>query len=335
VKGSLLQGTLKYAAARGLPGVVNFAALAVLTRLMSEREYGVYALTVAAVSLVYSFSLQWLGLAVLRLLHVPGRSRQVFLGAIIRLFLAIVLPVAVAGAIIGAFGFPQLPTGLSIAAAFLFIGQAWLDLNLGLASADGDPARYGRIAALRATGGLTGGALAAWLGIGPAGVVGGIAVGWLATGFITFSADWRAALRVPSDRPTRNEVLHYGIPLAGTYVLDYLVSSSDRLLLGALVSSSATGLYAPAYDLCQQPIWALMMIINLAAYPLSVRAIEQGDPNERDRHFRQHFMMLAAIGLPSATGLAVLAPSVSALLGPAFADTARRLIPILAGSSSL
>lgn len=47
----LLRHSALYTLARGLPGLINFAALAVYTRLLGPEEYGRYALVIAAVGL--------------------------------------------------------------------------------------------------------------------------------------------------------------------------------------------------------------------------------------------------------------------------------------------
>ena len=73
-----------------------------------------------------------------------------------------------------------------------------------------------------------------------------------------------------------------------------------------------------------------MLVVNLGAYPLAVLAVERGNSEAQDRQFRQHATLLLALALPAAAGIAVLAPSVSAILGPRFAPAARELLPLLA-----
>jgi O-antigen/teichoic acid export membrane protein len=74
----------------------------------------------------------------------------------------------------------------------------------------------------------------------------------------------------------------------------------------------------------------LMMVVNLAAFPLAVAAVESGDIVARDRQFRQHATILCAVAVPAAAGIALLAPSASGILGPRFAPAARELLPLLA-----
>ncbi len=330
VSRALLTGAGRYALARGLPGLLNFAALAIFTRLLSEREYGVYALVVASASLVYACGFQWLSLALLRLLHSGSHTRAVFLATALRVFGG----VAVATSAVFLLLAPQLGAavspGLRWAGLLLLLTSSWHDLNLYLATADHAPGRYALLSALRSIVGFGLGAAAAATGYGVVGVLLGVSLGYAVPGGLALARQWRDALRVPADLSVWHALLRYGLPLAGTYALDYVVSTSDRLLLGVIASTEAAGLYAPAYDLCQQALWALMIIVNLAAYPLAVRAVEAGDPRARDQQFRTHFVLLLAVALPAAVGLALLAPSLSGLLGPRFAPTAQTLLPILA-----
>ena len=113
-------------------------------------------------------------------------------------------------------------------------------------------------------------------------------------------------------------------------MLAYIISAADRFLLAEMMSPSAAGIYAPAYDLVLQGMGVLFIIINLVGFPRAVAAVERGDEAAKDAQFRQHATILWAVALPAAAGLAVLAPSISRILGPQFAPTARELLPLLA-----
>ena len=57
-----------YLLARGLPGLVNLAAIAVYTRLLAADEYGRYALVIAGVGFANKLMFEWLRLACVRFL---------------------------------------------------------------------------------------------------------------------------------------------------------------------------------------------------------------------------------------------------------------------------
>ena len=326
----MLKSVGHYALARGLPGLLNFAALAIFTRLLSAQEYGYYALVVAMAMLVYACCFQWLGLAVLRLLPPEGPGRRTFLATVLRLYWIIAAGAGGILLLLAPRRGGELALSLRISGVALLIALAWHEINLFLVTADHRPSRYALLAGLRSVVGLACGMAGAAAGWGAAGVIAGLAAGFAAAGAVGFALQWRETLRGGLDPAVRRSLLVYGLPLAVAYILDYVVSTSDRLMLGIMISAEASGLYSPAYDLGQQALWALMMIINLAAYPMAIRAVEQDDQAAREHQFRQHFLLLAAVAVPVAAGLGFLAPSVSGLLGPQFAPAARGLLPIIA-----
>ena len=58
-----------------------------------------------------------------------------------------------------------------------------------------------------------------------------------------------------------------------TVALSFVIDSSDRFLLGWLLIDAAVGQYAVAFDLTSFSIGLLLTIVNLAAYPLMIRAL--------------------------------------------------------------
>jgi len=112
-----------------------------------------------------------------------------------------------------------------------------------------------------------------------------------------------------------------------------VVSSSDRFLIARFLGEGPVGLYAAAYDLGQQTLTLLMMVVNLTAYPLVVRALEQKGVDAAKEQLRQNGTLLLAIGFPAAIGMAILASNVSeVLLGASFRENAIRLLPWVAFS---
>jgi O-antigen/teichoic acid export membrane protein len=91
------------------------------------------------------------------------------------------------------------------------------------------------------------------------------------------------------------------------------------------------GRYAVSYDLGFQSVIALLMIVNLAAFPLSVRAVEARGAKGAEPELRQHGSMLLLIALPAVVGIVVLAPNIAeVLIGPQFRSAALRVLPLIA-----
>src|SRR5690606_31687941 len=110
------------------------------------------------------------------------------------------------------------------------------------------------------------------------------------------------------------QIATYGLPLAATSVLAFIVSGSDRFMLAGLIDTAAAGQYAVGYDLAQFTLGLLLNIVNLAAYPLIISAFEKDGEEAARQMLRWTLKLMLLIGLPAATGLAVLAPNVASVL---------------------
>src|SRR5947209_16418624 len=81
----LLSHTAVYLVARGVPGVVAFAATALYTHLLTPQDYGRYALVLGTAGLLNALLFQWLRLSLVRYLPAyqesPGTLKGTLLGA--------------------------------------------------------------------------------------------------------------------------------------------------------------------------------------------------------------------------------------------------------------
>jgi len=138
------------------------------------------------------------------------------------------------------------------------------------------------------------------------------------------------------DASLLKNLLHYGLPMTATYTLAFLVGSSDRFMLGWFQGADAPGLYAPGYDLTQFSLLMLLMVVNLAAYPLVVRAMEHEGLKEAREKLKDVLLLSVAVALPVATGFAVCSENIAGvMLGEKYRHSAASLIPVIALSSFL
>lgn len=329
----LLKHSLTYVLARGVPGLVNFMAIAVYTRLLEPAAYGEYSLVLASVALLDSLLIQWLRLGLLRFLpqaadpgHLLGTVRNIWL----------LLAAAFTGLTIGAVWLP-VPAGLLLGGLLLLLAQGWFELNLELRRSRLEPGRYGRLALLRALLSLGLGALLAWR-FGAAGLLSGLAAGtMLSYLLLREGAAWRQADGwLVTDRELVTRLLRYGLPLAVTLALSFIVNSSDRFLIGWYLGTDAAGLYAAGYDLAQFSITMLLTVVNLAAYPLTVRALEQAGADAARQRLHDTLLLLLSVGLPAVSGLALLAgPVATVVVAPEFSSAAAQIIPWIAVAALL
>lgn len=325
----LIKHSALYLLACGLPGLVNFLAITVYTRQLSPEEYGRYALVVAGVGFFNAAFFHWLKLALIRFLPANLDNPRPLLSTILIGFSAIALLTGGLGLLLAWLLPDSTWRGLILLAVPLLCVQAWFDLNLGLSSAKFLPLRYGLINGVKAMSALVVGAVLIIWGLGAYGPLLGLLLGMLLAPVLWGRVEWKG-LSFRIYQPLMSDMLRYGLPLAATFALGLVVSSSDRFLIARFLGESPAGLYAAAYDLAQQTLTMLMVAVYVAAYPLAVWALEQDGGGAAQEQLRQNATLLLAIAFPAAVGMAVLAPNISAvLLGASYREDAARLLPFV------
>jgi O-antigen/teichoic acid export membrane protein len=325
-----------YLLARGLPGVVSLAAIAVYTRLLGADEYGRYALVIAGVGLGNKLVFEWLRLSLLRFRPAFKERLQVFDATIAAGFLALVAGTAVLGGAVLILAPDDLARRLLLAGIALLCIQAVFDLELERVRIQLRPRRYGMLALGRAVLSLMLGVLFVSLGLGPIGVISGLGLGMLIALARPLAESWRRIRLELCDWALLRRLCRYGAPLAATSALGVVITSSDRFLIGWLLGEEKVGLYAAGYDLANLSLGLLLTIVNLAAYPLVVRALEEHGAELARHQLVANLTALLAIGLPATIGFAVLArPIANVVLGQEFHQEAAVLMPLIAVAALL
>lgn len=331
----LVDHSLTYVLARGLPGLLNFLAIAVYTRLLQPEAYGDYSLVIAGVALLDSLLIQWLRLGLLRFLPKDQAAEAAMLQSLRNLWLRIIAAVSAGTVVLSLLPVNPVPLPLLFSGLLLFICQGWFELNLELSRKRLQPRSYGRLALQRAVLALLFGGLLAWLWGAP-GLLLGLSLGSVAAFLLNRQvSDWSGST-LQVDGVLLSTLLSYGLPLTITFALGFIVNSSDRFLIGWLLGRSETGLYSAGYDLASFTVTMLLSIVNLAAYPLTVRALEdEGEDAARSRlHDTLHLLLL--VGAPATAGLMLLAGPVAGFtVGSEFVTAAAAVIPWIAAAAFL
>lgn len=328
-----IRSTALYFAARGLPAIVNFLAIALYTRFLSPEQYGRYILIVAAAGFANILLFHWLRHGVLRFLPRTGERPEALLSTLLFGFGASVL-ISAAGAILAYLLIAEpLSRSVILFGTLLLWVQAWFDLNLHVTESQVRPVRFGLFSGLRAVVGLLVGIGLVLLSAGFLGPTIGLVAGTAIAAFGLMIGQWPGVRRRLVDPALLRAVLAYSLPLTATLGLDMVVASSDRFFLAWLAGTAEAGAYAAAYDLGWMSLTTILMVVNLAGYPLTVRKLEQSGPDAAREQLGQTFLLLLAIGLPAAVGMAICAAGItSVVLGPAFQETGALLLPWVAAA---
>ena len=322
--------------ARGGPGLINFLAITVYTRLLLPEQYGQYALVLAGLGLVQLVGFQWLGLCLARFLPKHHDEPEVFLSEIKFLFTILALGFGVVGLVVALLWSDPLWQQLVALAVPLLVVQAWFELSLIHAAAALKPGLYGRINLTKSVVALILGASLAWIGLGAYSPLLGLLLGVSLAMLIFGRVLWRGVkLRRPKPEELKM-LLAYGMPLAANFVLVWVITSSDRFLLGWLLDLGSAGQYAVGYDLAQHSIGMLLMIVNLASYPLAIHAFERAGSEAAREQLQKNGALIFSLAFTASAGVAVLAPLLGGLLlGAEFRETAVELLPWVALAAAL
>lgn len=331
----LIRHSALYFLARGVPGLISFLAIAVYTRLLPPGDYGKYTLVVASVGLLNVVFFQWLRLALARFYPAELNDTRALLSTILLAFSGIALVTGGVGWVVALLWPDEAWRGLIAIAIPLLWVQAWFELNLSLAATRLEPVRFGWMSGLKSTIALAIGASLVLLGLGPYGPLCGLLLALLSAGLLGARGRWPAA-RWVVDKEQFSRLASYGLPLTATFALGFVISASDRFILAAYLGSSAVGLYAAGYDIANQGLTVLMMVVNLAAYPLLVRTLESKGILATQEQAVKSGTLLLGVSLPAAVSVVLLAPSiVQVVLGDSFREAGRLLLPLIAAATFL
>ncbi len=323
----LFKHSVLYLLARGLPGIINFLAIAIYTRILSPEEYGRYALVVSGVGFFNVVFFQWLRLALLRFLPAYFENPKPLFSTVLAGFATLVLLTGTIGILLAVLWPDSVWQGLISFAIPLLWVQAWFELNLELNRSRLQPVSYGMISGLKAILSLGLGVLIVLWGFGVYGPLMGLLTGMLVAGLWGGWTDWKRGFSGFSSSLLR-KLLLYGVPLTATFSLSSIVSISDRFLIAYFLGEGLTGVFAAVNELGQYTLTILMMTINLAAYPLAVRALEQHGTKAVQEQLKQNATLLLLVAVPAAMGLITITPNVtSVFLGASFRKEAAHLLP--------
>ncbi len=135
-------------------------------------------------------------------------------------------------------------------------------------------------------------------------VVGLVALWWLS----------RWSPRLSLDRETVSSILPFGIQMTLVTILSVLSKNADYMLVGHFLDVATLGIYVLAFSLTDQIILGISWAASQALFP-AYGAIQADLPALR-RSYEDSLTAIAALTLPAAAGLAIVAePLVQVLYG--------------------
>jgi len=313
----------------------SFGGIYAFTRLLGAEAYGRYALLFSLFALLHTLTLTWAEAANYR--FAARAQRRARLANHYRTGVTLMGRALLAAMIVWACLF----AGLSQLEGYR-LPMLWLGALLPLATiiqfaleahrAAQRVGRYATVATIRTLAGFALGALlAATTGLGAAapfaGLVGASLV--LAIGEGAFLL--RASRGGHHEPRMARAWAAYGLPVAAALVLDLVLSASDRFLIAIFLGEAAVGAYAAGYGVADKTVLLICAWAAMAGSPLVLAAYERAGSAGAAAPARNLARTLLLLGLPAATGLALVArPLAEVMIGPDLRSQAVEIIPWIA-----
>jgi O-antigen/teichoic acid export membrane protein len=329
----LVRHSLVYIATNLVAGLFGFATTLILTRLITPTEYGVFGLGNTIVYFASNIFFDWQATTYLRL----GQGqidRAKVTGTFVGLFLACIVLSTIA-AVPFALLAPASVTGgglvwLALPCVWWY---AWFQFSSRVHTATFHPGRVMVMNLVRGAVGLVAAVVVAKLtGDGALILVASFA-GALLGSVVKMGALMH--LRMPwQERSIARDALAFGLPMALAFLISSVSPVVNRVLLAEMGSLAAAGFYSVGAVLVQNTIGLMAGGVGAAAYTLAVHAHEGGDAGRANAQLANNFALLLGLLLPSAVGLALVAPSlVPRLVGAEFVEPAVHLTPWVAAAT--
>lgn len=324
----LFKHSVIYILAKAIPGLMAFAALSVYTHLLTPDEYGLYTLIFTAAVFMHSVIFNWLPSGTLRFWSSQDFSDKTFISTLATTYIKI-LSILFTLVLILTVMYRGQPVSMWIFSAFLLLSAlAAYTISQNLLAAQVLPLKYAKLTIIYSVLSIFFGSSFAYMGFGATGVVFGITLGlFIPTLLLTFDI-WKTYDRNQYDQDLFKKILKYGIPISGAFILEELTKSADRFMLAAMQDKAQAGLYAVGYDLSGNSILLIMSAINLAAYPVVIKLLDNEGKEAALDYFRKYVILLIGVALPSVVGLILVGPDlVHLVVGEEYQEAVIFLLP--------
>ncbi|WP_299875258.1 oligosaccharide flippase family protein [uncultured Cocleimonas sp.] len=303
-----------YILAKLIPGLMAFAALSLYTHLLTPSEYGVYTLIFTGTVFIHNVVFNWLSSGTLRYWSNQEYSESQFINTLSTSLLRISSFVLVFALVAVAFFWGKTESLWVIASFSLLIALALFTITQNLFSAKIEPASYAFLTIVYSICSLTLGGLFSYMGYGATGVIFGIALGTSIPALFVFKRLWLPYKKADFNKALLKRLLTYGIPLAAAALVEEITKVTDRFMLAGIQGKDQAGLYAVGYDLSGNSILMIMSAINIAAYPVIIKLLDNEGVKAATDYFRHYVILLLGVSIPAVIGLNLVGPNLVHLL---------------------
>lgn len=327
---ALARGLIGYAPAVIVPRLLTLAQITLLTRFISQPEFGKFVLVVTVGDALDLLCCNWLRVALSR--YGAGKPDELGEEAARATVNYLVVTCLLTMPLALAFAHFQVTDTLSFfgCVAGYVVTNGIVRNGLAVLAIRGMKLPFFLVEALRT-------------GVGFAAVM-GLAASGLATSYVPLAMAMNAGTAVAAllavatalHRMGLQWPRHWGfdrrsyvLPILAGTLIGVALNSSDRMVTEAFAGPAALATYAAAITLARQPLEFIFSVVNVRTFPELMEAYEQGGPKAGAERLADLISIMAMLAFPAAIGLALVAdPLARTFLTPAYVETARAVIPL-------
>ncbi|MFC1998995.1 flippase [Chloroflexota bacterium] len=316
------------AIAEGIVVLLKFSQLPILTKILPDSSlYGTWTLIFSTISMIAPIASLGLGLAMVRFLAAEKDLVKIREG-----FISIVFVVMCTGTIISLifilcsdlFASSVLKdigkSNLVKLASFVVLTHILSGLSIFFFRTFRRMKLYSGLIIMKSATEL--GLMALFLKLGWE--LSGIAIAVLISGALTITiALFIVIKRIGFSFPKFTELkiyLKYGLPLIFQNATLWIISSSDRYIIGAILDVDKVGIYSASYALANI-MGHLLVPLSMVLFPTISKSYDDGDIDSVKTHLKHSFKYLMMLSIPAAFGLSMIAsPLVLILTKPEYAS---------------
>ncbi len=333
-----LKDIAKYLPAQIVPGIVGLVSIPIVTRIFPRAEYGHYSLVMATV-MVLSTVFGWLPTSITRFYpayalrpeQLEAFKTTVTSLGIVALTVLFVPYYAILLAL-GRWMSTELQFLLMIG-GLLFAVTCAYNLLQSILRSKRFAGRYSAFAVWQSVAGFgLGIALILLLGLRVEGLLLGATLGMVPILPLLWRQAMDAGLRIrpgKADLKTAKAMFLYGLPLMVGNLAAWVLSLSDRYVLGLLRGPSEVGLYSLSYNIADKSIMLLATLFLMAEPAIGVRIWESQGERDSQRFVANVARLYLLLGVPAAVGLSVVSRLVVGLLGGDEYVEGHRIVPFV------
>ncbi len=324
----LLRHSFIYILAKIVPAIMAFAALSLYTHFLSPSEYGLYTLIFTGSVFLHNVIFNWLPAGTLRFWSNKSYNQDTFTSTLARSYLKILSWLLAITLLVIIYYWGEPEALWAVSSYMILLALALYTITQSIFSVKIKPVSYAFLTISYSSLALMMGTLFAYLGYGAIGVITGLTIGLLIPALFSFKNTWLPYKKEAYDKDLFKKLWMYGLPLASATLLEELTKVTDRFMLAGLQDKSQAGLYAVGYDLSGNSILMIMSAINLAAYPVIIKLMDEKGTKVAMEYFRKYVILLIGIAVPSVIGLNLVGPDlVYLLIDEKFQDSVVTLLP--------